>query len=395
MLKEKGYATAAFGKWHLGTRMMFHPMKNGFDEFLGIPYSNDNSKYHPSLAKEMPPLPLYDGLKVIETDPDQSLFTQRFTERAVAFIERHKAEPFFLYVPHVMPHVPIFASEKWRGKSGAGLYADVVQELDDSVGQIVDAVSRCGLGKDTLILFFSDNGPFLSYGNHAGSAKPLREGKLTSFEGGVRVPFIARWTGRLPAGLECAEPMMEIDLLPTIAAVVDERMPRKELDSKDSLSAIATRVGGRIQEKKIDGQNILPALEGGTSPHEALFFYSGDELQAVRSGSWKLHFTHPYISVDGEAGRDGKPARFGQMKPKSITQSGIDGIATRHGYVVKQQKTALYDLSRDPGESEDVAAQHPEVVEKLQKLATGMRGDLGDALTKTKATGARPVGRDN
>jgi arylsulfatase A-like enzyme len=375
--------------------MMFHPMKNGFDEFLGIPYSNDNSKYHPSLAKEMPPLPLYDGLKVIETDPDQSLFTQRFTERAVAFIERHKAEPFFLYVPHVMPHVPIFASEKWRGKSGAGLYADVVQELDDSVGQIVDAVSRCGLGKDTLILFFSDNGPFLSYGNHAGSAKPLREGKLTSFEGGVRVPFIARWTGRLPAGLECAEPMMEIDLLPTIAAVVDERMPRKELDSKDSLSAIATRVGGRIQEKKIDGQNILPALEGGTSPHEALFFYSGDELQAVRSGSWKLHFTHPYISVDGEAGRDGKPARFGQMKPKSITQSGIDGIATRHGYVVKQQKTALYDLSRDPGESEDVAAQHPEVVEKLQKLATGMRGDLGDALTKTKATGARPVGRDN
>jgi arylsulfatase A-like enzyme len=374
---------------------MFHPMKNGFDEFLGIPYSNDNSKYHPSLAKEMPPLPLYDGLKVIETDPDQSLFTQRFTERAVAFIERHKAEPFFLYVPHVMPHVPIFASEKWRGKSGAGLYADVVQELDDSVGQIVDAVSRCGLGKDTLILFFSDNGPFLSYGNHAGSAKPLREGKLTSFEGGVRVPFIARWTGRLPAGLECAEPMMEIDLLPTIAAVVDERMPRKELDSKDSLSAIATRVGGRIQEKKIDGQNILPALEGGTSPHEALFFYSGDELQAVRSGSWKLHFTHPYISVDGEAGRDGKPARFGQMKPKSITQSGIDGIATRHGYVVKQQKTALYDLSRDPGESEDVAAQHPEVVEKLQKLATGMRGDLGDALTKTKATGARPVGRDN
>jgi arylsulfatase A-like enzyme len=353
--------------------MMFHPMKNGFDEFLGIPYSNDNTKYHPSLAKEMPPLPLYDGLKVIENDPDQSLFTQRFTERAVAFIERHKAEPFFLYVPHVMPHVPIFASEKWRGKSGAGLYADVVQELDDSVGQIVDAVSRCGLGKDTLILFFSDNGPFLSYGNHAGSAKPLREGKLTSFEGGVRVPFIARWTGRLPAGRECAEPMMETDLLPTVAALVD----------------------GKMVEKKIDGQNILPVLEGGASPHEALYFYSGDELQAVRSGSWKLHFAHPYISVDGEPGRDGKPARFGLMKPKSITQSGIDGIATRHGYAVKQQKTVLYDLSRDPGESEDVAAQHPEIVEKLQKLATGMRGDLGDALTKTKATGARPVGRDN
>ena len=254
MLKEKGYATAAFGKWHLGTRMLFHPMKNGFDEFLGIPYSNDNSKYHPSLAKEMPPLPLYDGLKVIETDPDQSRFTERFTQRAVAFIEKHKAEPFFLYVPHVMPHVPIFASEKWRGKSGAGLYADVVQELDDSVGQIVDAVSRCGLEKDTLILFFSDNGPFLSYGNHAGSAKPLREGKLTSFEGGVRVPFIARWSGHLPAGRECAEPMMEIDLLPTIAALLS----------------------GRLSDNKIDGKNILPVLEGGASPHEAFYFYSGD-----------------------------------------------------------------------------------------------------------------------
>lgn len=372
MLKEKGYATAAFGKWHLGTRMLFHPMKNGFDEFLGIPYSNDNSKYHPSLAKEMPPLPLYDGLEVAETDPDQSLFTQRFTQRAVAFIEKHKKQPFFLYVPHVMPHVPIFASDKWRGKSGAGLYADVVAELDDSVGQIVEAVRRCGLDKDTLIVFFSDNGPFLSYGNHAGSAKPLREGKLTSFEGGVRVPFIARWTGRLPAGRESAEPMMETDLLPTIAALTEGRMP----------------------ENKIDGKNILPVLEGGASPHEALYFYSGDELQAVRSGAWKLHLAHPYISVDGEPGRDGKPARFGQMKPKSITQSGIDGIATRHGYVVKQQSLALYDLSRDPGETLDVAAQHPEVVERLQKLAAGMRADLGDALTKTKATGARPVGRD-
>ncbi len=373
MLKEKGYATAAFGKWHLGTRMIFHPMKNGFDEFLGIPYSNDNSSYHPSLAKEMPPLPLYDGLKVIETDPDQSFFTERFTERAVTFIERHRAKPFFLYVPHVMPHVPIFASKKWHGKSSAGLYADVVAELDDSVGQIVDAVSRCDLEQDTLILFFSDNGPFLSYGNHAGSAKPLREGKLTSFEGGVRVPFIARWTGHLPAGRESAEPMMEIDLLPTIAALM----------------------GGKLPENKIDGQNILPVLEGGASPHQALYFYSGDELQAVRSGAWKLHLAHPYISVDGEPGRDGKPARFGQMKPKSITQSGIKGIATRHGYVLKQQSLALYDLSRDPGELENVAEKHPEIVERLQKLAAGMRCDLGDALTKTQASGARAVGREH
>jgi len=165
---------------------------------------------------------------------------------------------------------------------------------------------------------------------------------------------------------------MEIDLLPTIAALVN----------------------GRLSENKIDGKNILPVLEGGASPHEAFYFYSGDELQAVRSGKWKLHFAHPYISVDGDPGRDGKPARFGQMKPKSITQSGIDGIATRHGYAVRQQPPALYDLARDPGESADVSAQHPDVVQRLQNLAATMRTDLGDALTKTKPSGARPVGRD-
>lgn len=192
MCKKAGYATAAFGKWHLGTYPMFNPLHNGFDEFLGIPYSNDNSKYHPSLAPEMPPLPFYDGLKVIETDPDQSQFSRRFTERAVSFIERNKSRPFFLYMPHVMPHVPVFASDAFRGKSAAGLYGDVVQELDWSAGQILDAIQRCGIEGDTLVIFFSDNGPFLSYGNHAGNAKPFREGKLTTFEGGVRVPFIVQ-----------------------------------------------------------------------------------------------------------------------------------------------------------------------------------------------------------
>ncbi|MBE7495410.1 MAG: sulfatase [Verrucomicrobiaceae bacterium] len=376
MLQAQGYATAAFGKWHLGTRMMFHPVQNGFDEFLGIPYSNDNTKYHPSLAAEMPPLPLYDGLKVVEKDPDQSLFTRRFTERAVAFIERSKAQPFFLYMPHVMPHVPIFASEAWRGKSGAGLYADVVQELDDSVGQILDALRRCGIDKDTLVLFFSDNGPFLSYGNHAGTAKPLREGKLTTFEGGVRVPCIAWWPGRVPAGTTCAEPVMETDLLPTLAALT----------------------GGKLSDRPIDGHNILPLLEGvpeAASPHEALFFYSGNELQAVRSGPWKLHFPHPYITVDGPPGRDGKPAKFGQMKPKSITQSGIDGIATRHGYAVARIPLSLYHLSDDPGETRDVSAAHPDIVARLQAQAQAIRRQLGDTLTQTPATQARPAGRDS
>lgn len=373
MCKKAGYATAAFGKWHLGTSLMFNPLNNGFDEFLGIPYSNDNSKYHPSLAPEMPPLPFYDGLKVIETDPDQSQFTRRFTERAVSFIERNKSRPFFLYVPHVMPHVPVFASEAFRGKSTAGLYGDVVEELDWSAGRILDAIRRCGIERDTLVIFFSDNGPFLSYGNHAGNAKPLREGKLTTFEGGVRVPFIARWPGRVPAGRVCDEPVIETDLLPTIAGLA----------------------GGKLSDRKIDGLDILPLLEGKSgakSPHEALVFYGGTELQAVRGGDWKLHFPHPYITVDGEPGRDGKPAKFGQMKPKAITQSGIAGIASRHGYRVENTGLALFNLKDDPGETHDVAKEHPEIVERLRKLAEPVRQELGDSLQKVKGTENRPLG---
>jgi len=373
MCKKAGYATAAFGKWHLGTYPMFNPLHNGFDEFLGIPYSNDNSKYHPTLAPEMPPLPFYDGLKVIETDPDQSRFTRRFTERAVNFIERNKSRPFFLYMPHVMPHVPVFASDAFRGKSAAGLYGDVVQEIDWSAGQILDAIQRCGIEGDTLVIFFSDNGPFLSYGNHAGTAKPFREGKLTTFEGGVRVPFIVRWPGRVPAGRACDEAVMETDLLPTIAGLA----------------------GGKLSDRKIDGLDILPLLEGkagAKSPHEALVFYGGTELQAVRGGDWKLHFPHPYITVDGEPGRDGKPAKFGQMKPKAITQSGIAGIASRHGYRVENTGLALFNLKDDPGEARDVAKEHPEIVERLRRLAEPVRKELGDSLQKIKGTENRPLG---
>ena len=373
LCQRAGYKTAAFGKWHLGTYPDFNPLRHGFDQFWGIPYSNDNSKFHPSLAQEMPPLPFYDGLKVIETDPDQSQFTRRFTEGAVSFIEKHKGSPFFLYLPHVMPHVPIFASEAFRGKSSAGLYGDVVEELDWSVGQVMEALRRNGLENNTLVLFFSDNGPFLSYGNHAGSAKPLREGKLTTFEGGVRSPFIVRWPGQVPAGTTCDEPVMEMDLLPTIARIAGANMP----------------------DRKIDGRDILPLFKGepgAKTPHEALFFYGGDELQAVRSGKWKLHFPHPYITVDGEPGRDGKPAQFGKMKPKAITQSGIAGIASRHGYRVEQIGLALYDLRRDPGETTNVADAHPDIVARLQKLAEPMRAELGDALQHVKGAGTRPLG---
>lgn len=376
MFKQNGYATAIYGKWHLGTTALFHPMRHGFDDYLGLPYSNDNSKYHPSLAPEMPPLPLYDGLEVAELDPDQSLFTQRFTERAVAFIERHKDTPFFLYIPHVMPHVPVFASAAFEGKSGAGRYGDVVEELDWSMGVLLDTLKRLGLDEKTLVIFMSDNGPFLSYGEHAGRAAPLREGKLTSYEGGVRVPFIARWPGRIPAGAVSAEPVMTIDLLPSFARLLDVLLPAERvIDGRDALSVLLGEAGAR-------------------SPHEALFFWAGDELQAVRSGKWKLHFAHPYITVDGEPGRGGKPSNWENMKPKSITQSGIAGIASRHGYRVEQQELALYDLETDPGESRNLAADNADVVARLEALAVPMREALGDALTGTIAKEARPVGMD-
>ncbi|XZE18615.1 sulfatase family protein [Pirellulaceae bacterium SH449] len=376
MLKEKGYATAGIGKWHLGTRMKFHPMRHGFDEWLGIPYSNDNTKYHPSLAAEMPPLPFYDGEQIIELDPDQSQFTRRFTDRAVQFIERSRDKPFFLYIPHVMPHVPIFASEQFLGRSQLGLFGDVMEELDWSVGEVLATLERLKIAENTLVIFFSDNGPFLSYGEHAGSAAPLREGKLTTFEGGVRVPCIMWWPGKVTAGRVATEPLMAIDLLPTLTELV----------------------GGMPATKKIDGRSFKPLLldeKGATGPHEALFFYSGTALQAVRSGKWKLHFAHPYITPAGEPGKGGKPSNFGKLAPTSITQSGVEGIATRHGYRIEQLELSLYNLEADPGENTNIAAQHADVVQRLSKLADLMRADLGDSLTETQGSGLREPGNDD
>ena len=373
MLKEKGYASIILGKWHLGTVKEFAPLPNGFDQFLGIPYSNDNTKYHPVLHATMPPLPFYDGEKVIEEDPDQAVFTRRFTERAVAFIEGNKDRPFFLYMPHVMPHVPIFASEKFVGTSARGLYGDVIEELDWSVGQVLDTLKKHSLDEKTLVIFMSDNGPFLSYGDHAGSNGPLREGKLTSFEGGVRTPCLMRWPGKIPAGTKCSEPAATIDLLPTITALVD----------------------GRMSERKIDGKDIRPLLfgeDGARSPHEALCFYAGGELQAVRSGDWKLHFEHDYLTVAGPPGRNGKPSNFENLKPESITQSVIHGIASRHGYKVAHIPLSLFNMTTDPGEQHNVADQHPEIVAQLTKLAEPIRAELGDKLTGTIGREVRAAG---
>ena len=227
MLKARGYATACFGKWHLGDNPEFMPLRQGFDEYFGIPYSNDMWPIHPNpgMRKEFPWLPLYEGEKTVDSLHDQTMLTTWVTEHAVSFIDRHRRQPFFLYVPHPMPHVPLFVSDKFRGKSAKGLYGDVIMEIDWSVGEILAALRRNGLEENTLVIFTSDNGPWLAYGNHAGSALPLREGKGTVWEGGVREPFIMQWKGHLPAGAVINEPLMTIDLLPTIASVTGAPCP--------------------------------------------------------------------------------------------------------------------------------------------------------------------------
>lgn len=372
-LKARGYATACYGKWHLGIQPKFLARRHGFDEFFGLPYPNDNSKYHPTV-KDMPPLPLIEDEEPIAYDTDQAQFTQQFTARSVKFIEANKNKPFFLYLAHVMPHVPIFASERFKGKTGHGLYADVISELDWSMGEIIATLKRLGLDDNTLIVFTSDNGPFLSYGNWAGSAGPFRGGKLTTFEGGMRMPCIMRWPGKIPAGKTSDEVITAMDLYPTLAKLAGAPLPKS----------------------KIDGKDIWPLMSGqrgAKSPHEAFYYYGGEELQAVRSGKWKLHFPHPYLEVAAEPGRDGKPSNFANIKPLSPTQSGLEGIASRHGYKVMNLSLSLYDLESDPGESKDVAAQHPAEVKRLEALAEKMRADLGDTLTGKKATGARPPGK--
>jgi arylsulfatase len=372
MLKSRGYATAIYGKWHLGHRDRFLPTRNGFDEFVGIPYSNDNGPLHGSQTG-LPPLPLIENEKIVERDPDQSQFTRRFTERAVAFIDRNRERPFFLYLPHVMPHVPIFASADFQGRSSRGLYGDVVEELDWSVGQITATLARLGLDDRTLVIFTSDNGPFLSYGNHAGSAGPLREGKLTTWEGGVREPCIMRWTGVIPAGRECSEPLSTIDLWPTLATLVGAPLPPKTIDGRDAWPVIRGEPGAR-------------------PPREAFYYYAGDELQAVRWGNWKLHLPHDYLTSASPPGRDGRPANYEHMQPKAMSVSGLSGIASRHGYVVRHQPQALFNLKDDVGETHDVAAEHPDVVKRLLALAEAARADLGDSLTGRVGSGVRPAG---
>ncbi|MGB2863319.1 MAG: sulfatase, partial [Sedimentisphaerales bacterium] len=350
-LKPLGYATACYGKWHMGHQPKFLPTRHGFDEYFGLPYSNDMWPNHPT-NKSFPDLPLIEGERTIEYNPDQTQLTTWYTERAVKFIEKNKDQPFFLYLPHSMAHVPLFVSDKFKGKSEQGMYGDVMMEIDWSVGQILSTLKRLDIDEKTLVIFCSDNGPWLSYGDHSGLAKPLREGKGTSFDGGHREPTVMRMPDRIPAGSVCNEPASTMDILPTVAKLTGAELPAHRIDGKDIWS-------------------LMSGVPGAKSPHEAFFYYRGFALEAVRSGKWKLHLPHSYRTLAGrQGGTGGQPAKYEQGK---IGQ-------------------ALFDLENDIGEQHDVSARHPAIVKRLMALADEMRQDLGDSNKKMTGQNRRPPG---
>lgn len=364
LLKQKGYVTGIVGKWHLGHHKKFLPLQHGFDEYLGIPYSNDmwpvdfdGIEIDSSHRKYIyPVLPLIEGnekIDEIRTLDDQDQITTRYTERAVEFINRNREQPFFLYFAHTMPHVPLGVSDKFKNKSKAGMYGDVIMEIDWSVGQVMQALEENGLVENTLIIYTSDNGPWLNFGNHAGSTGGLREGKGTSWEGGQREPCIMRWPGKIRPGVTTGKLAATIDILPTLAGIT----------------------GAKIPNHKIDGVSILSILLGeeNASPRDHLFYYYGrNNLEAVRKDNWKLVFPHKSRSYVGHLpGNDGWPG------PTHQDSVGL----------------SLYNLRRDPGERYDVKDLYPEIVEELKELGDQARADLGDDLTGVKGSNRRDVGR--
>jgi arylsulfatase A len=362
LLGAAGYATMCIGKWHLGDAPELLPTRQGFDTYFGVPFSNDMWRFHPKmppreneepLMRQMreraaytgfhlqgssyPPgvlendLPLMRGETVVEKNPDQSQFTTRYTEAALQFIDQQRARPFFLYLAHHMPHVPLFVSDKFAGKSPRGLYGDVVMELDWSVGQILARVKKLGLDERTLVIFMSDNGPWLHYGIDGGSAGTLRDGKTTTWEGGVRVPAIARWPARIPPGRRTDAVAGNLDLLPTLARLA----------------------GAKIDEQRvIDGRDLWPLLSGKTekSPHQYFHYLAGStenqiNYRGIRDARWKL-----VLQVD----------TAGKVQPRE-----------------------LYDLGADPSERFDRLKQHPDIAQSLTSAAeefyTALRGNLRPA----------------
>ena len=365
ILREKGYSTAVYGKWHLGHQEKFLPTNHGFDTFLGIPYSNDmwpvdfegkqigdTSNWR---KKSYPQLPLIEDEKIvreIKTLNDQAELTTIFTEKSVEFINNNKNKPFFLYVPHPMPHVPIAVSEKFLGKSEQGLYGDLMMEIDWSVGRIINALEVNKIIDNTLIIFTSDNGPWLNFGNHAGSTGGLREGKGTSFEGGQRVPTVMMWPNIIPAGNIANQLTSSIDILPTISQIVDGNLPKH----------------------KIDGINIIEILRGEkVNPRKEFYYYYGNNnLEAVRKDNWKLILPHTSRSYRGVLpNNDGFPGKYNSIK------TGLE----------------LYNLRRDPGEEYDVINKYPSIAKELEELAEKARSDMGDNLTGRKGTNNRNHGK--
>ena len=334
VLKEQGYATAIVGKWHLGDKKEFLPTRHGFDSYFGIPFSNDMGKMDRAI-ETWPPTPLLRDEVVVEMEPDQRYITRRYTDEALKFIEDNQQRPFFLYLPHSMPHWPQYASTKYANKSANGPWGDAVEEIDASTGEIFAKLKELGLDEDTLVIFTSDNGGAT---HHGAVNKPLRGGKGTTWEGGQRVCCVARWPGKIAAGSQCDQLAVTFDLLPTLAKLAGGEAPA---------------------DRKLDGKDIAPLLmeADAKSPHESFFYFFRGNLNAVRADNWKL---------------------FVKRKPGRRTPA-------------KLEKPELYDLSQDIGETTNVADEHPDVVARLMDQLEAMRGDLGDG-DEREATGARPAG---
>jgi arylsulfatase len=358
MLKSKGYKTCAVGKWHLGHHQKFLPLQHGFDRYLGLPYSNDMWPHGPVVKPgTFPELPLIRDNEIIDSDVDaldQSKLTKQYSDFAIEFLENSKDDPFFLYFAHSFPHVPLYAGEEFKGKSKAGIYGDVIEEFDAVVGRILNFLKHNNLERNTLVIFSSDNGPWLTYGDHAGTAGPLREGKGTVYEGGTRVPMLAQWPGQIPAGSVQDATAMTIDVLPTIARIIDVPLPPHSIDGLDIFDLMCSKPGAKC-------------------PHEVFYHYFRQgELQAIRSGPWKLMLPHDVnCIVPDQLGGQGKP---GKSQMRKITEP------------------ELYHLGNDLGETTNLASQKPEVLKSLLELADQGRKELGDSLTKTQGSGVRPCG---
>lgn len=333
VLKARGYATAVFGKWHIGDQPETRPPARGFDESCGLMYSNDMWEFHPQHPEHYKnsPLQFWDcGEVTVErvTQQHQPMLTTWYTEHAVDFIQRNKEKPFFLYVPHSMPHVPLFCSDKFKGKTGTGLYGDVMAEIDWSVGEIMKALKVNGVEENTLVVFTSDNGPWISYGNHAGKT-PYREAKATGFDGGTRSACIMKFPGRIAANTVSKKTLCSLDMLPTLAHITGARLPENPVDGKNVWDIIVDRPGAQ-------------------NPHAYYPFSRSKTFEGVLSGDgrWKLHLPHEY---------------------RSLVEAGQDGSAGK--YAVKKIELSLFDMENDPLETTNVLDKYPDVATRLKQFA--------------------------